>query len=31
MKLRTAVALILTTAVLAGGGTRAAEGWFPEE
>ena len=30
MKLRTAVALILTTAVLAGGGAWAAEGWFPD-
>ena len=30
MKLRTAVALILTAAVLAGGGAWAAEGWFPD-
>ena len=30
MKLRTAAALILTAAVLAGGGAWAAEGWFPD-
>lgn len=30
MKLRTATALILTAAVLAGGGAWAAEGWFPD-